>query len=613
MTSASLSAPLGKLPIYFGLADRPLFGWFHPPAASLQRPMGVVLCNPIGEDMVRAHRPFRHLAETLAAAGFPVLRFDFDGTGDSSGDERDPERVATWRGDIMRAANELRARSGVSSLALVGLKLGGTLAALAAGDLGGVDALVLWGAFDGGSAFVAESTRAHKMHTMLEPASFSGGPPASDGQEALGFLISTPAIAELAKVELLATSRSPAQRTLVLDIANVSLANNALTSHLRALGSATTYRHMPGQRFLITPPNNAEVPRAAIDAIAGWLVENAPPADQPARPAAVGPNDAHAPALRERAVVFGTRNPLFGVLTSPPAELQRGHEVPAIIVLNSGTAHRIGAHRLTVPMARRWAAVGFHVLRMDLSGIGDSPTVTGNPENQSYPKDALQDVQAAMDYLAQMTGRKRFVIAGLCSGGDIAFQVAYQDARVAGAVLMNPRTFGVNDLGVIASYQSARWYQGSLMRASSWVKLLRGDVDVARAVRIVAPKVKDVVVQRAKRAVSGLNELLGGKLGNAAGGTASPNDIIGCLRSMVERGVDTFMLVTEHDPGIDYIDTNFGADIRALGTMATFQRTDVKGTDSTFTARWAQEHVSAVITDHLKQRFLASASAPQAA
>jgi len=97
MTSASLSAPLGKFPIYFGLADRPLFGWFHPPAASLQRPMGVVLCNPIGEDMVRAHRPYRHLAETLAAAGFPVLRFDFDGTGDSSGDERDPERVATWR------------------------------------------------------------------------------------------------------------------------------------------------------------------------------------------------------------------------------------------------------------------------------------------------------------------------------------------------------------------------------------------------------------------------------------------------------------------------------------------------------------------------------------
>ncbi len=567
--------------------------------------MGVLLCNPIGEDMVRAHRPFRHLAETLAAAGFPVVRFDYDGTGDSVGDERDPDRVATWRGDIVRAAKELRTRGGVQSLALVGLKLGGTLAALAAGDLGGVDALVLWGAYDSGSAFVGESAKAHKMHTMLEPASFSGGPPASDGQEALGFLIGTQTIADLAKVELLAMAKAPSKRTLVLDVANVSLANNALTSHFRTLGSTTTYRHMPGQRFLITAPNNAEVPQAAINAIAAWLVENAPPADQPTRPPNVGSNDGASASLRERAVFFGARNPLFGVLTSPPAEFQRP-DLPAIIMLNSGTAHRIGAHRLAVPMARRWAALGFHVLRLDLSGIGDSPAGQGRQENQSYPHEAQQEVQAAMDFLAQTAGRKRFVIAGLCSGADIAFQVAYQDARTAGTVLMNPRTFGVNDLGVIASYQNARWYQGSLLRASSWMKLLRGDVDVARAVRIVAPKMKDIVVQRAKRAVSGF---LGGKLGNSAGGTASPNDIIGCLRSMVERGVDMFMLVTEHDPGIDYIDTNFGDDLRSLSSMASFHRADVKGTDSTFTSRWAQDYVATVVTDHLKQRFLATPKA----
>ncbi|HEY5089012.1 MAG TPA: alpha/beta hydrolase, partial [Polyangia bacterium] len=90
----------------------------------------MILCNPIGDDLIRAHRAFRHLAEALANSGFPVLRFDFDGTGDSAGDERDPDRVATWRADIKRAAAELRARSGVQALALVGLKLGATLATL---------------------------------------------------------------------------------------------------------------------------------------------------------------------------------------------------------------------------------------------------------------------------------------------------------------------------------------------------------------------------------------------------------------------------------------------------------------------------------------------------
>src|SRR5262249_3032041 len=129
-----------------------------------------------------------------------------------------------------------------------------------------------------------------------------------------------------------------------------------------------------------------------------------------------------------------------------------------------------------------------------------------------------------------------------------------------GVMLMNPRTFCVNDLKVITTYQQARWYQGSLLRTESWLKLLRGDVDIARAVRIVAPKVKDVVVRRARRAVGGI---LGGALaggagaGNGSAKAASEADVPGCLRAMTERGVDTFLLVTENDPGVDYLEANY--------------------------------------------------------
>ena len=151
---------LGKVPLYFGAPERPLLGFYHPPSGATRR-MAVLLCNPIGDDLMRAHRPLRHLAESLAATGFPVLRFDFDGEGDSAGDPRDPDRVATWRADIGRAAAELRALSGVDRLALVGLKLGATFAFLGGHDLGGVDALVLWSAYVAGSAYVTETTRAH--------------------------------------------------------------------------------------------------------------------------------------------------------------------------------------------------------------------------------------------------------------------------------------------------------------------------------------------------------------------------------------------------------------------------------------------------------------------
>ena len=82
-------------PVWFGAADRPSFGWLHVPDDGTAR-AGVVLCPPLGYEYVCAHRTIRHLAEALAAAGFCVLRVDYDGTGDSSGDHDDPRRVRAW-------------------------------------------------------------------------------------------------------------------------------------------------------------------------------------------------------------------------------------------------------------------------------------------------------------------------------------------------------------------------------------------------------------------------------------------------------------------------------------------------------------------------------------
>ncbi|HVV48125.1 MAG TPA: alpha/beta fold hydrolase [Polyangia bacterium] len=593
----------GKVPFYFGTAQRELLGVYHPPAGPSTRAQAVLLCNPIGDDLMRAHRPFRHLAEELAALGFPVLRFDFDGAGDSVGDERDPDRVATWRADIARAAEALRARSGVDRLAFVGLKLGGTLAALAAADLGGVDALVLWGAYLNGPAFVSDVTRAHKMHVMLEPGSFSGGPPSKEGEEALGYLLTPQTIEELKAVDLLALPRSPAKRTLVIDTANVE-AKDGLVARLTALGGTATSRHMPGNKFLITSPHQSEIPAAVISAITGWLAEGAPLLDAPAvgRPAA----PVAANALGEKPVQFGPDKKLFGILAAPPGGAARP-DVPAIIMLNAGTVHRVGSHRLYVPLARHWAKLGFYVLRVDLSGIGDSPVPAGCVENLTYPRDGLDDARAAMDLLTETTGIRKFIVAGLCSGGDIAFQLGFKEPRVASALMINPRTFCVNDLSMVDSYERARWYQQSMKQSDKWKKLLRGDVNITRALLLAAPKVRDLVLQRARRAVTGLLSVV--RPNDTAVEQRRETDVPYCLRTMAERGVDTYLFVTEHDPGVDYVDANYGPAMQALLSVPGFRRTDVKGTDHTFTARWAQEQVGAMLTDHLTQRFLSARAA----
>src|SRR5215471_530925 len=102
-----------------------------------------------------------------------------------------------------------------------------------------------------------------------------------------------------------------------------------------------------------------------------------------------------------------------------------------------------------VAMARRWSQLGFYVFRMDMSGIGDSPKGDHAPENICYPPSAQEDVCAALDYLSEKLGTQRFIVAGVCSGGDIAFQLGFKDRRIAGTVIMNPRTFCVHDLKLV--------------------------------------------------------------------------------------------------------------------------------------------------------------------
>jgi len=113
-----------ETPVQFG-GDRSLFGLFLP--ASRRGAHAVLLCPPLGQDMIRSHRIYRQLARGLAAEGVPVLRFDYFGTGDSAGEniQLDWHRCLT---DIGTAATELRTRSGCDTIMAFGARLGGSLA-----------------------------------------------------------------------------------------------------------------------------------------------------------------------------------------------------------------------------------------------------------------------------------------------------------------------------------------------------------------------------------------------------------------------------------------------------------------------------------------------------
>lgn len=194
-----MSTPVDSIsPFHFGQPGRRLFGIFHPPEGppTLDRP-GAVLCKPFGQEAIRAHRMMRVLAERLARAGHPVLRFDYFGTGDSMGDDLDGD-LEGWATDVLEADRELQSRPGAGRTVWIAMRLGGAVA-LRAAQLApeGLERLILWDPILDGERYLRNLRERHVMSlgdafsVMPKPApSVLALEPGRYRDEAIGFAVS---------------------------------------------------------------------------------------------------------------------------------------------------------------------------------------------------------------------------------------------------------------------------------------------------------------------------------------------------------------------------------------------------------------------------------------
>lgn len=116
----------------------------HPPSDATVRDTGIILLNPGLTDRSGPQRLYVKLAERCAAEGYPVLRFDARGVGESDGEwheqsEGSPIRdlfseiqKGAWVPDAQDAIEALMNRTGVRRVILGGL-CGGAVTALLAG------------------------------------------------------------------------------------------------------------------------------------------------------------------------------------------------------------------------------------------------------------------------------------------------------------------------------------------------------------------------------------------------------------------------------------------------------------------------------------------------
>jgi pimeloyl-ACP methyl ester carboxylesterase len=115
---------------------------------------------------------------------------------------------------------------------------------------------------------------------------------------------------------------------------------------------------------------------------------------------------------------FGTgARRLFGLYLPPQSQLRRGRA--AVLCAPWGQEY-LKAHRSMRELGAQLSASGFHVLRFDYYGTGDS---AGDMTDASVA-DWEQDIVSAMEELRDISGVERVSLVGLRLGSTLAARVA---------------------------------------------------------------------------------------------------------------------------------------------------------------------------------------------
>lgn len=484
-------------PFYLDGARGPLFAVYYPPLGA-PSPLGDVLVAPaFAEEMNRCRAMVALQARELARVGIGTLVLDMFGTGDSAGEFAEGSWSA-WREDLCRGVEWLR-HAGNGCRTMWGIRLGALLASeIALGDAA-IERLLLWQPVLDGKTFLTQFLRI-RIAAELEQ---NGGIKSTDelrrmcaaGEsiEVSGYRIAPRLMEEIDAARWPDPARLRGKHLTWFEVlaAADSIVPRPSTKALeacKAAGVRVDFETVVGPAFWqVHEREVAPSLIAAGTARLGGGVE--PPAPHPH--ASVSAGTRTAAVWQEQPVVFPCRDDqLLGVL-----HRGNGARRGVVIVIAGGPQYRAGAHRQFVSLARRLESLGHPVLRFDLRGMGDS-----SGEHLGF-EHSIPDVRAAIDALQSSSPNvDEVVLFGECESASAILFYAYQDPRVAGAVLVNPwvRTEG-GRAGVIMKH----YYLQRLASLDFWRKVVRGGFDLRSSVSSFVTTLRIYLRSRASPARDG--------------------------------------------------------------------------------------------------------------
>jgi alpha-beta hydrolase superfamily lysophospholipase len=416
--------------VYFGPAERPLFGWLDLPDDGTAS-CGVVMSGPIGMEEFGAQPALDQLQEECGKHGFASLKFDYDGIGDSAGFWNDPERWDAWMASVHHAAAFMR-EVGVTRVVLVGVHLGALLAAKSAAPAA-ADGLILWEPILSGRAFLREQ--------QLLMSTIHGGPVESDEGTVEGplFFYDSDVVDSVRRAKLANVDLPSCCETLVIS------RSGGVPSVLEKVGwHADAVVAISAASQIGEYPNPHARPTEDVASIIGWIESHVSLDSVPVKELGrdscrlvVSPDRS---AIVERPVWIGDV-PLFGIVAEPE---QWDDQSSTVVLLTTGIWTHVGTGHMWARFAREWASRGIRTLRVDLSGIGPSGNRYGQPRQRAISPFVVDDCRQIATYFGDPSGAN-LVFVGTSTGGYNGLEVGL-GLHPKALILANPTPGPMLDL-----------------------------------------------------------------------------------------------------------------------------------------------------------------------
>ena len=497
------------------------FGWLHLAEYAPRRRAGFLICTPPGRDDRCSHRHMRTLAQSLADLGFPVLRIDPIGVGESLDLRETDEAWSLWRTGAEQAAAFLKVQTGIDQVILCGLRVGARLAAEIPAD-----GLVLLAPVASGKTWLREL----KLAAAL---SGTAGPEGQDSRESEGLYLNAATVKGLQSVDL---AGLPGGASHALVFAQNAQARS-VADRLAELGVATEVHDFPGYDDLLDDSHSSKAPQEVFDTLLAW-------ADKTygallARPtqSKLSPISLKGEGFEEAPVDLGLGS--NGMITRPAAPSGLG-----LIFCNTSCEPRSGIGRFAVSTARTLAAEGVTSLRFDFLGVGDSDS---DGEGHMYTADRQAEFRRASDYLRSQ-GCTAIAVVTVCSG-------AFHTIRAMGALPGLTQAYCVSSKLVWREGESldpqfrdqgkaTASYAAGARNPETWKRLLKGEIDLLAVGRTLGGRLLTKVKAR---------------LDQSAGAP-----LISAVNTISARGGALRLVMGVEDSSLDELETYFGAQAQRL-------------------------------------------------